>query len=153
MNRKVGLLSLVLLIGCDQAPKGDSPFRHLEAIVQTTKQWLGINNSRPEREVVDSSTLDHHKGRLRRRMDQIQSETVTRAHLRSLMRREIGRAQFTKGIHVGAIVFWSKERPSQVIGIALYSRDGMGWTGAPSDHLRVKMLGEQGFERLLAEVE
>ena len=144
---------MVLLIGCDQAPKGDSPFRHLEAIVQTTKQWLGIDNSRPDLEVVDSSKLDRHKGRLRRRMDQIRSETATRAELRSFMRREIGQEQFTKGIHVGAIVLWSKERPTQVIGIALYSRDGMGWTGAPSDHLRVKIEGEQGFEGLLAEVE
>ena len=150
VNRKVGLLSLVLLIGCDQAPQGDSPFRHLEAIVQTTKRWLGIEDSRPHREVVDSSELDHHKGRLRRRMDQIRSETVTQAHFRSLMRREISRAQFTKGIHVGAIVLWSKERPSQVIGIAIYSRDGMGWMGESCDHLRVKMFGEQGFEGLFS---
>ena len=153
MNPKFGCLSLILVIGCNQTPKNDSPFRHVEAIVQTTKKWLGIKDSSPELEAVHSSELDRHKGRLRRRMDLIRSEAVVQEHLRSEVRREIAKEQFTKGIHVGAVVLWSKERPKQAIGLALYSRDGLGWMGNSCDHLRVKMLGEQGFEELLAELD
>ena len=153
MKRTLGCLSLVLVIGCDQAPQSDSPFRHLEAIVQTTKRWLGIEDSAPHLDLPHPSELDHYKGRLRRRMDLVRSEAVTQAYLRSQVRREISQEQFTKGVHVGAVVLWSKERPKQAIGLAIYSRDGLGWMGESCDHLRVKMFGEQGFEELLAELD
>ena len=153
MISRFGLLGLVLAIGCDQAPQKDSPFRSMEAIVQTTKKWLGIENTSTELEAVDLSALDRHQDRLRRRMNLTRSEGVVQTHLRSQLRRQIGQEQFTKGIHVGAIVLWSKERPEKAIGIAIYSRDGLGWKGSPCDHLRVKMAGEQGFDDLLGELE
>ena len=153
MNSRVAVLCLIVVTGCDQAPNTDSPFQHLERIVQTTKEWLGIRRATKQPDALHAHELDRHQGRLRRRMDWIRSEGVVQDHHRSQMRREIGREQFTKGIHVGAIVLWSKERPKNAIGVAIYSRDGMGWKGEPCDYLRIKMQGEQDFDRLLAELE
>ena len=153
MNSRAAVLCLIVVTGCDREPNSDSPFQHLERIVQTTKKWLGIRQAVKQPDALSASQLDRHKGRLRRRMDWVRSEGIGQNHLRSQMRREIGREQFTKGIHVGAIILWSKERPKHAIGVAVYSRDGRGWKGDPCDYLRVKMQGEQDFDGLLAELE
>ena len=138
-------------MGCDQQPASDSPFRHFESVAQTTKEWLGVS-SPSERLALDSlSRVDELDGRLRRRLDLVQMHGVTQQDLKASLRKQVGEKRFTERMHVGAVVLFSKP-DRKLVGVAIYSRDGLGWTGKPVDHLRVQLLGEDGFEALVSEL-
>ena len=152
MSYRPSLLMAVALMGCDQQPASDSPFRHFESVAQTTKKWLGVSSPSERLDLASLSRVDELDGRLRRRLDLVQMHGVTQQDLKTNLRKQVGEKRFTERMHVGAVVLFSKSPDRKVVGVAVYSRDGLGWTGKPVDHLRVQLLGEKGFEALVAEL-
>ena len=153
MNYVRCALVVATLVGCDQQPASDSPFRHLQSVVQTTQKWLGFSSNKPGLESLASSRVDEFEGRLRRRLDIRQSAKVTQAELRADLLKRAGEKQLTERMHIGSVVLSSDSADHQILGIALYSRDGRGWTGQPCDHMRVQLRGEKDFDVLRAELE
>jgi hypothetical protein len=125
----------------------------MHRIIKVTKNWLGIKPPPPPRLAdVASSRVDQFDGRLRRRMDMTLRGTYADAEIKAALASRIGERNFTERIHVGAIFMWLPEDQNRPMGIAIYSRDGKGWTGQACDHLRIAGRGDQMFTAWLAEV-
>ena len=141
------------LLGCNEQPAPDSPYSRMQRIIKVTKTWLGIKPPAPPRLAdVAASRVDESDGRLRRRLDMTLRGLFSDAEIKADLSRRIGERSFTERIHVGAIFMWLPEDKERPMGIAIYSRDGKGWSGQTCDHLRIAGRGDEAFAALLAEV-
>ena len=95
---------MIALIGCTESPDRDSPYRHLQEIVETTKRWLGIRPRVRASDPVKLSQVDRHKGRIRRRAKRVSSRAVVPEALRRTLSEAIGAPNMTKGVHVLSLI-------------------------------------------------
>ncbi len=154
MKRPLLTVVALLLLGCDEQPAPDSAYARLQRVIQVTKAWLGIKPPAPPPLAdVASSRVDEADGRLRRRLDLNLRGIFSDREIKAALRRRIGERSFTERLHVGAILMWLPDDAERPMGLAIYSRDGKGWTGLPCDHLRVAGRGDHAFAALLAEVD
>ena len=144
---------VIALIGCTESPDRDSPYRHLQEIVETTERWLGIRPRVRASDPVKLSQVDRHKGRIRRRAKRVSSRAVVPEALRRTLSEAIGAPNMTKGVHVAAVELYAAEDGGELLGLAVYSRDGHGWTGKACDHVRIELASDDGFQALVDELQ
>ena len=128
---------VIALIGCTESPDRDSPYRHLQEIVETTKRWLGIRPRVRGIDPVKLSQVDRHKGRIRRRAKRVSSRAVVPEALRRTLSEAIGAPNMTKGVHVAAVELYAAEDgggspPSTAVTV----KDGRAKPAITSDQAR-----------------
>ena len=146
------LLCGLLLCGCFETPQGETPFRALHRAVDDFRAFLGLEPKAKSLPGVETSRVDTHRGRRRRRLDLSLQGAVADHEFRDELRRRLGTKAFTDGLQVGAVLIWDASDDRQPMAVGVYSRDGLGWTGERCDHLRVAARGDEGFTALDAEV-